>query len=187
MALLRSAKKENVLEAGRILKELYESMLKGDINVAVIYCRFLCRTGKLNEANQIYCRYSADDKWKVQSRTMELDISMARRNWKRCEQIIEDMCVDEEYKKGLQKRLYLYIARTDNSEEYAKKGLDVKIPSKYKRNVPFRLTHCSLAKLLGRVDILANEKKYIQKINKNLNIENLADEDLNDILADDFI
>lgn len=187
MALLRSAIKENVLEAGRILKELYESMLKGDINVAVIYCRFLCRTGNLNEANQIYCRYSADDKWKVQSRTMELDISMARRNWKRCEQIIEDMCVDEEYKKGLQKRLYLYIARTDNSEEYAKKGLDIKIPSKYKRNVPFRLTHCSLAKLLGRVDILANEKKCIQKINKNLNIENLADEDLNDILADDFI
>lgn len=187
MALLRSAIKENVLEAGEILKELYESKLKGNIRVAVIYCRFLCRTGNLNEAHEIYYRYTADDKWKVQSRTMELDISMARRNWKRCEQIIEDMCVDEEYKKGLQKRLYLYIARTDNSQEYAKKGLDIKIPSKYRRNVPFRLTHCSLAKLLGRADILANEKQEIHRVNKNLNVENLADEDLKDILTDDFI
>lgn len=186
-ALLRSAMKENVILAGHILSELYANDLKGDVNVAAIYCRYLCRTGEVSLANKVYQECSFDEKSKMQKQNMELDISMANRKWEKCEDIIENMDVDEDYKKGIQKRLYLYIARSDNSKKYAEKGLKVKIPSKYAKNIPFRLTHCSLAKFLGRVDILSSENLVISKINNSINVDFIENGNWGDVLADDFM
>lgn len=186
-ALLRSAIKDNIILAGDILKELYTNDLKDDINVAVIYCRYLCRTGDVLLASTVYQECKFDEKSKMQKQYMVLDISMANKKWQKCENIIGNMDVDDDYKKGLQKKLYLYIAKSDFSKEYAEKGLKIKIPLKYKKNIPFRLTHCSLAKFLGRKDVLSSEKSFIKKINKNIDIKIVESGNWGDVLSDDFM
>lgn len=185
--MLRSAIKDNIILAGDILKELYTNDLKDDINVAVIYCRYLCRTGDVLLASTIDQQCKFDEKSKIQKQYMVLDISMANKKWEKCENIIGNMDVDDDYKKGLQKKLYLYIAKSDFSKEYAEKGLKIKIPLKYKKNIPFRLTHCSLAKFLGRKDVLSSEKSYIKKINKNIDIGIVESGNWGDVMSDDFM
>lgn len=185
-ALLRTAIKENVEESGKILKDLYESLLTRHIDVSVIYCRYLCRTDEIDEAKSVYKRFITNDKWKQQKDSMLLDIVMAEGKWTECESVIDEMLVDDDYKQGLRKRLYLYIARKDNDKYYAEKGLKIKIPDKYKKNVPFRLTHCSLAKFLGRADIVNSEEKEIKRINRKISAIALTDRNMDDILVEDF-
>ena len=180
-ALLRSSITTNIVKAGVFLKELYDDELKGDINVAAIYCRYLCRTGDVVMACEVNNCYIFEDKWKTQKQNMELEIAMSEKDWKKCERIIATMSIDDDYRKGLQKRLYLYIAKMDNSTEYAKRGLEIEIPQRYERNIPFRLTQCSLAEFLGEIDILISEQKYIRSINRNIEIHSLVETDLDNM------